>query len=97
VWIARDRYEALIRADERAEMLRIRVNQLEGDLAHERHLRSGEPQRVATLMNPRPKPEATTEEQSIAQIEMGLEIFEDAGDVRAEKLGLNFEGSQVQL
>ena len=82
MWVAHGRFVELIRAEERCEMLRLRVNQLEGDLAHERHLRTGEPQRVAEFAAPRKKkPEPTIDEQSIAQIESGLEIFQDPDEL----------------
>jgi len=93
MWLNRARYEVLIRAEERAEMLRLRVNQLEADLAHERHLNTGKPQRVVEFGNPlrtKPKREVTPEEQGIAQIEMGLEMFNDLGDDQAKKFGVDF-------
>ena len=94
MWIAQGRFVELIRAEERGEMLRLRVNQLEGDLAHERHLRTGEPQRVAEFASPRKKPvaEQAIDEQSIAQIESGLEIFQDP-----DELGVAFAGARVAV
>lgn len=94
MWLSRSRYDTLIRAEERAEMLVIRVNQLEQELKHERYLRTGEPQRVTELRSPnrkKPERELTPEESAIAQIEQGLEIFEDVGDSRAGELGLDLE------
>lgn len=92
MWLSRTRYDELIRAEERAEMLRIRVNELTYELADERHQVTGRPQRVAQLANPRrtarPQPELTPEQQTIAQIEQGLEMFEDIGDTEAQKLGI---------
>lgn len=92
MWLSRKRYDDLVRAEERAELLRVMVNELKFELAGERHQTTGRPQRVAQLANPRrtarPQVEITPEQQTIAQIEQGLEMFEDVGDTEAQKLGI---------
>lgn len=97
MWISKARFVELVRAEERSELLRLRVNQLEGDLGHERHLRTGEPQRVAEFVTPRrkPRPEPTPDQQSLAQIEMGLKIFEH--EDTNEDVPVQFDGVRVAI
>jgi hypothetical protein len=90
MWIKRTRYEELIRAEERAEMLRIRVNQLETEKAHEAFERTGVPQMVPVLATPnRPRPETprTAARPSTPDEMIGAINFEDLGDVAARNEG----------
>lgn len=88
MWIKRSRYEELIRAEERSEMLRIRVNQLEQESAAAKFAATGIPQLATVLANPnkgpRPKAQgrpATTDEM------LGALDFNDLGDENARAEG----------
>lgn len=90
MFIKRDRYDVLVRAEERAEMLRIRVNQLEQENAELRFAVTGRPQRAMHIEKPAAslalgtgKSNKTPGQQVLDSIEGGLEIFEDLGDAGA--------------
>jgi hypothetical protein len=98
MWINRERYEELVRAEERAEMLRIRVNQLEQENAELRFAVSGRPQRALHLDKPvgvgtsRGKRNKLPGEITIESIEQGLKLFDDMGDDEARAEGLETDG-----
>ena len=52
MWVSRARYEALIKAEERAEWLRVRVNQLELQVADHAFQATGVPQRALEIGGP---------------------------------------------
>ena len=88
MWVTRERYDVLVRAEERAEMLRIRVNQLEQENADLRFAVTGRPQRALHLDKPAGpslalgtgKSKKPAGAQVIESIEDGLAIFQDIGD-----------------
>lgn len=99
MWINRERYEALVRAEERAEMLRIRVNQLETENAELKFAVTGRPQRALVLEKPSAvgmgksaKTSKATGDAVIESIEDGLEIFNDMGDESARAEGIQVDG-----
>lgn len=75
MWISKTRYTDLIKAETRADWLLTRVNQLELELATERHARTGVPQPVPMI-----RKESTPEPEDPI-----TDSFEDLGDELAKK------------
>lgn len=93
MWIKRDRYDELIRAETIAEMLRVRVNQLEHEKAQVKYEQTGVPQpalEIAKLAfgKPRTKDNTGDDSQPINSIDEAATMFEDVGDDKARSMGL---------
>jgi hypothetical protein len=105
MWVRRAKYDVLVRAEERAEMLRIRCNQLEQETAELRFAVTGRPQRALHIEKPvgslalgtGAKNKKQPGEQVLDAIEQGLEIFNDLGDegARAEGIRTDPEGRVI--
>jgi len=99
MWIPKDRFESLVKAEAQAEMLVARVNQLEHELATARFQLTGQPQMVTKLARavgkPFVPPGAVANPQDSG---LGPQDFEDMGDAEARIQGVNVdEDGRVKL
>lgn len=97
MWINRKRYDELVRAEARAELLVARVNQLEHEKADAVFQLTGKPQRAMELKiaATRLKPKHPA---ALDDMDSGVVDFNDMGDAAAKVEGLAFdEDGRVQF
>lgn len=102
MWIPRERYDVLIRAEAAADYLRLRVNELSEECGVLRFSLTGQPQRVTQIAKVAPAPRTGsqignkpfTPPNQFTDPSGGTVDFEDMGDAsaRAEGIEVDDEG-----
>lgn len=97
MWVSRQRYDELVRAEERAEWFCIRINQLEQQVAGVEFKRTGIPQAALEIVGrahssaqskDRPDPR---DFDPFKDMPGGVVSFEDMGDAEARKQGYSVD------
>src|SRR3990167_7775099 len=95
MWVQRERYDGLIRAEAAADYLRLRVNQLEQELAQLRFQTTGQPQLLTQIAKTPArvgnKPFVPPNTVSDPRDPVGPADFEDMGDKAALAEGVEVD------